>query len=165
MKKLLLLGFITFCVNFSIAQTTTRSREANTKNEVVSAVKLKKDGTPDKRYISKVPAAISRKVTAVPNTELIPQASTTSNTGTIKLKKDGTADKRYSTAKENTVTVPPIQAQTISRPAVPNNSTTRSYTPTVDRTLKGPNDEEILTGPRGGKYYINKNGNKTYIKR
>ena len=24
---------------------------------------------------------------------------------------------------------------------------------------------EILTGPRGGQYYINKNGNKTYVKR
>lgn len=26
------------------------------------------------------------------------------------------------------------------------------------------NGHKILTGPRGGKYYINKNGNKTYIK-
>jgi len=24
---------------------------------------------------------------------------------------------------------------------------------------------EILTGPRGGRYYINRNGNKTYVKR
>lgn len=27
------------------------------------------------------------------------------------------------------------------------------------------NGKTIYTGPRGGKYYINKNGNKTYIKR
>lgn len=27
------------------------------------------------------------------------------------------------------------------------------------------NGNEIHTGPRGGRYYINKNGNKTYIKR
>jgi len=27
------------------------------------------------------------------------------------------------------------------------------------------NGHEVITGPRGGKYYINKNGNKTYIKR
>ena len=164
MKKLLLLGLMTFCVNLSIAQTitTTKSPETNAK-ETASAVKLKKDGIPDKRYTSKAPAVISNKVTATQNTVSIPQPPT-SNTGTIKLKKDGTPDKWYSTAKENTVTTP-IQTQTVNRSPVPNNNTTRNYTPTVDRTLKGPNGEEILTGPRGGRYYINKNGNKTYIKR
>lgn len=35
------------------------------------------------------------------------------------------------------------------------NSSSPSYTPS--RTIQ--------TGPRGGRYYINKNGNKTYIKR
>ncbi|WP_343023392.1 hypothetical protein [Flavobacterium sp. PL12] len=25
------------------------------------------------------------------------------------------------------------------------------------------NGRKVYTGPRGGKYYINKNGNKTYI--
>ena len=33
----------------------------------------------------------------------------------------------------------------------------------VDPKLHGPNNEAVHTGPRGGKYYINKNGNKTYI--
>lgn len=37
----------------------------------------------------------------------------------------------------------------------PNSTTNRSSS----------NTRKILTGPRGGKYYINKNGNKTYIKR
>ncbi|WP_448634830.1 hypothetical protein [Pedobacter panaciterrae] len=45
------------------------------------------------------------------------------------------------------------------------NAANKDYKPTVDRTLKGPNSEVIYTSPRGGKYYINKNGNKTYIKR
>jgi colicin import membrane protein len=27
------------------------------------------------------------------------------------------------------------------------------------------NGKKVFTGPRGGKYYINKNGNKTYIDR
>ncbi|WP_142718430.1 hypothetical protein [Chryseobacterium rhizoplanae] len=156
-KLLLLLGIMTFCVNVSIAQTitTTKSIESKAKKKTADAVKLKKDGTPDKRY-TKTSTAISDKVTAAPNA--------TSNTGGIKLKKDGTPDKRYSTAKEKTETTP-TQAQSVNRPNIPNINTTKVYTPTVDRTLKGPNGEEILTGPRGGKYYINKNGNKTYIKR
>ena len=37
------------------------------------------------------------------------------------------------------------------------------YKAPVDRSMKGPNDEKVMTGPRGGKYYINKNGNKTYL--
>lgn len=37
----------------------------------------------------------------------------------------------------------------------PTNTTKSTYSPT--RTIQ--------TGPRGGQYYINKNGNKTYIKR
>ena len=32
----------------------------------------------------------------------------------------------------------------------------------VTGTYKG---KKVFTGPRGGKYYINKNGNKTYIDR
>ncbi|MBT2623727.1 hypothetical protein [Chryseobacterium sp. ISL-6] len=168
-KLVLLIGIMTFCVNLSIAQTITTA-----KKETATAVKLKKDGTPDKRYTSKVSAATSDKVTAVPSTRLkkdgtpdkryAPQVSTTSNTSSVKLKKDGTPDKRYSSAKEKTVaTSEPIQ--TVNRPNVSNVNSTKDYKPTIDRSLKGPNGEEILTGPRGGKYYINKNGNKTYIKR
>ncbi|MFS4430878.1 hypothetical protein [Chryseobacterium sp. S90] len=175
MKKLLLLiGIMAFCVNLSIAQTITTPTETKVKKETASAVKLKKDGTPDKRYTSKASTVISDNVTTAPNTVLkkdgtpdkryAPQVTTTSNTGSIKLKKDGTPDKRYNTVKEKTV-VTPTQTQTINRPSISNINTTKDYRPTVDRTLKGPNGEEILTGPRGGKYYINKNGNKTYMKR
>ena len=37
------------------------------------------------------------------------------------------------------------------------------YKGLVDAELKGPNGEPVIIGPRGGKYYINKNGNKTYV--
>lgn len=141
MKNLLLTALISLCFNVGFAQTTAKS---STSKETQTVVKLKKDGTPDKRYT--------------------PQISSTSNSGSIKLKKDGTPDKRYSASKEKAEAAP-VQSRTVNKPRVPNTSTTKSYTPGVDRSLKGPNGEEILTGPRGGKYYINKNGNKTYIKR
>lgn len=37
------------------------------------------------------------------------------------------------------------------------------YKAPVDTKQKGPNNEVVHTGPKGGKYYINKNGNKTYL--
>lgn len=37
---------------------------------------------------------------------------------------------------------------------------TPAYSPSINNPA-----HSIQTGPRGGKYYINKNGNKTYIKR
>lgn len=37
------------------------------------------------------------------------------------------------------------------------------YQTPVDKVLRGPNGEVVHTGERGAKYYINKNGNKTYL--
>ncbi|MEF9478751.1 hypothetical protein OWR28_14495 [Chryseobacterium sp. 1B4] len=135
-----------FCINLNLAQTviTAKPADTKTKKETISGAKLKKDGTPDKRYSPKV--------------------FTMSNGDNIKLKKDGTPDKRYSTAKEQTVAVP-AQNQSVNKPGTSNINDKKRYIPALDRTLRGPNGEEVLTGPRGGKYYINKNGNKTYIKR
>lgn len=42
-------------------------------------------------------------------------------------------------------------------------ATAADYQTPVDKTLKGPNGELVHTGERGGKFYINKNGNKTYL--
>lgn len=174
MKKLLLIPFVAFCVNLGVAQTiTAKSTDTKAKKETVSAVKLKKDGTPDKRYTSKPSVATDNvasststklKKDGTPDKRYATQRSATANTGSVKLKKDGTPDKRYSTGKEQPVSVP-TQNQSVSRPSVSTINSTKGYTPSIDRTLKGPNGEEILTGPRGGKYYINKNGNKTYLKR
>lgn len=42
-------------------------------------------------------------------------------------------------------------------------ATSADYKAPVDKTQKGPNGEVVYTGDRGGKYYINRNGNKTYL--
>ena len=42
-------------------------------------------------------------------------------------------------------------------------ATPADYKAPVDKVQKGPNGEAVHTGERGGKYYINKNGNKTYL--
>ncbi|MBO0936505.1 hypothetical protein J2I47_08125 [Fibrella sp. HMF5335] len=42
-------------------------------------------------------------------------------------------------------------------------ATPADYKAPVDKVQKGPNGEVVYTGERGGKYYINKNGNKTFL--
>lgn len=45
----------------------------------------------------------------------------------------------------------------------PQKATPADYKTPVDKVLKGPHGEVVHEGERGGKYYINKNGNKTYL--
>jgi colicin import membrane protein len=33
----------------------------------------------------------------------------------------------------------------------------------INKTLKGPNNETVYTGSKGGNYYLDKNGNKKYL--
>lgn len=42
-------------------------------------------------------------------------------------------------------------------------ATSEDYKAPVDKVLKGPKGEVVRTGERGAKFYINKNGNKTYL--
>ena len=35
----------------------------------------------------------------------------------------------------------------------------------ADKATGSYKGKKVFTGPRGGKYYINKNGNKTYVDR
>ena len=52
--------------------------------------------------------------------------------------------------------------RTTSTPKV-EKATPADYKNPIDKAQHGPNGEEVHTGTRGGKYYINKNGNKTYL--
>ncbi|AUD06835.1 hypothetical protein [Spirosoma pollinicola] len=42
-------------------------------------------------------------------------------------------------------------------------ATSADYEAPVVKTQKGPHGEVVHTGDKGGKFYINKNGNKTYL--
>ena len=45
----------------------------------------------------------------------------------------------------------------------PEKATPDDYKAPVEKLLKGPNGEVVHVGERGAKFYINKNGNKTYL--
>jgi colicin import membrane protein len=87
------------------------------------------------------------------------------------LKKDGTPDMRLKANKTKvqtttTVVQPTPKVNTTPAPVVNtqktvSTSTTKVADKVIETDAKG---RTIYQGPRGGKYYINKNGNKEYVK-
>ena len=53
---------------------------------------------------------------------------------------------------------PPVLTETSAQKATP-----ADYQSPIDKKQKGPHGEVVHSGERGGKFYINKNGNKTYL--
>jgi colicin import membrane protein len=158
MKKLILLCLVFAFSNAFFAQTATAKKtEKTVKTEKKTTVKLKKDGTPDKRYKTETK---------------------------VVLKKDGTPDKRY---KENSASATGTAKSTAGKAkAATNKAEARAKRMTAaeekedmketavsrsaekkvkDKATGTYKGKKVFTGPRGGKYYINKNGNKTYIDR
>lgn len=65
--------------------------------------------------------------------------------------------------KESKAIRPDGPAATATLNRQPEKATPADYKAPVVKSEKGPNGEVVYTGERGGKYYINKNGNKTYL--
>jgi colicin import membrane protein len=82
----------------------------------------------------------------------------------VKLKKDGTPDQRYNQVKTKTkaaVTTQKMKTQTTVKKQTATAKTAEKKV--TDKATETYNGKKVYTGPKGGKYYINSNGNKTYI--
>ncbi len=84
------------------------------------------------------------------------------------LNKDGSVDKRLKANKQPKVQTPVAPTQTTAAPttstktqAAPRATTTKTADPVSGTDSKG---RTIYAGPRGGHYYIDKNGHKEYVK-
>jgi hypothetical protein len=114
---------------------------------------LKKDGTPDMRYKE------NKQSYSVP-------ASTSSTNTNVQLqsgytKKNGTAVKPYYKTKANKT-----NTDNFSTKENVNTYTGKSGTKTKDYSNEAKNygkGKTIQTGSKGGQYYINSKGNKTYV--
>lgn len=89
------------------------------------------------------------------------------------LKKDGTPNMRLKanktkvqTTTTSTVVQPAPKVNPTPAPVVKTQKTvTTSNTKVVDKVIEtDAKGRTIYQGPKGGKYYINKNGNKEYVK-
>ena len=89
--------------------------------------------------------------------------------------RDAKAQKKIDKATGADAALPPSATTQINKrlaqPASPQaktasnslKATPADYKSSIDKTQRGPHGEVIYTGARGAKYYINKNGNKTYL--
>lgn len=69
-----------------------------------------------------------------------------------RIKKDGTPDKRFKKT--------PAEEKEDMKETTASKSAEKKVKDKATGTYKG---KKVFTGPRGGRYYINKNGNKTYL--
>ena len=113
-------------------------------------------------------AQTSSTVTKETKKEKKDKSSSTQSNG---LKKDGTPDMRLKANKTKvqtttTVVQPTPKVNTTPAPVVNTQKTVSTSTRKVaDKVIEtDAKGRTIYQGPKGGKYYINKNGNKEYVK-
>src|ERR1019366_4901866 len=107
--------------------------------------------------------------TAPKTTKKEKKATTTTTTTTAPAttvqtkgaKKNGTPDMRLKANKVKATTPATTAAPTKAAPAAALAATAKTADKAIGTDAKG---RTIYQGPRGGKYYINKNGNKEYVK-
>jgi len=132
----------------NIGTPAAAASQAPTTGPVPAGAHLKKDGTVDKRYKASQAAPMNSAATSAGAVQ--PQVGAV-NQG---ASKSPVAVKAPVVQPSSAANVPANTSTPVSRAA-----------DQVDNTVKGPQGQPVMTGPRGGKYYINKNGKKTYIKK
>lgn len=166
MKKITMIMLFVFgAFTVSMAQTTSaapNSTVASKQDKAAKAAQKKADRLAKKE--------------AKPSDKVITASPAISEPSTSHLNKNGTPDKRFKANKAPVSVNTPTQAQaTVPSNVPPTTSVTtnkatnhmaRSTTAKVaDKSIgTDPQGRTIYQGPRGGKYYINKNGNKEYVK-
>ena len=157
----------------SSAAASAPAAPISTSGTISSGVKLKKDGSVDKRFKAKQAAATGAMTTPVASGAMkAPEpvksaksalsnaapAANAASSGSVKAQ----AAMKNPASVMNTPEAMKAQASAAGVNAI--KSTATKSADAVDASLHGPHNEPVMTGPRGGKYYINKNGNRTYLK-
>ncbi|RTY93944.1 hypothetical protein [Flavobacterium sp. GT3R68] len=152
MKKVLLLCLLFILSNSIYAQETAAEKKARIKTEKEMA--------------------IAKKEAALKTKEAAPKLR-------AKIKETGTKTKVKTTTKVTKTAVPVVKETTVkvkAKPVIKETKVkvkaktrakfkeTNERAPSVPDKVTGQyNGKKVYTGPRGGRYYINSNGNKTYI--
>lgn len=150
----------------SMAQTNSPTAPTSVSKQNKATISAQKKADSKAKALSKIQAKEANSVAPV------------SNTSTAHLNKNGTPDKRFKTNQQPTAT-PPVQAkvQTPARvqtrataapsmvkrqtPKVMQSNTVKTADKAISTDAEG---RTIYQGPKGGKYYINKEGHKEYVK-
>lgn len=176
MKKLLLLCFVFVLSNTILAQetetkTAKKAKTAKTTANKVDA-KLKEEAkaksTKTKTVANKADAKVkdesdkAKSVTKKTKKDANDKVNNASDKGIEKSasgKTKAASNKVDAKVKEESSKAKTTAA---SKVAKKERETSEKANP-KDKIIGKYNDKKVFQGPRGGKYYINKNGNKTYI--
>lgn len=160
MKKIaIILAFVFGIFSISKAQTTTSSKaKTSISKQDKAAIAAQKKADKEAKALAKKQAKEAK-------------ATPAANTTATHLNKNGTPDKRFKANKQpKVVTQTPAPEQTGATTTTPKAKSTSNVahtnTPkTPDKSIgTDAKGRTIYQGPRGGKYYLTKNGNKEYVK-
>ena len=171
MKKITMIFLFVFgAFTISMAQTTSSSPASTmTTKQDKAALAAQKKADRQAKALAKKQAKAASSASAT----VSPSASATSTTH---LNKNGTPDKRFKANKKTSAYTPSTPAPAVVPAQAPpatsvttnraTNHMVRANTAKVADKSIGADAQgrTIYQGPRGGKYYINKNGNKEYVK-
>ena len=153
MKRL----FLTACLFLGL-MVSGMAQNSTSKTDDKAAIAAQKKADKEKKKADKAAAKAAKTA----------KSDGTNKDGSpdMRLKKNKEAAK---TAKTTTTPAPVTPAPKVVTNPNPPQKVTPKVTPaakTADKVI-GPDDKgrTIYEGPRGGRYYINKNGNKEYIKK
>ena len=168
MKKILLLCMVfVFSNSFFAQETETKAKKAKT--EKVSKAKEKADAKKEalKKEKAEAKKAATKEKADAKKAEA--KAKKEAATAGKEAKKAATELKTKVEAKEEKAAKPAKEAKEAKEKATKKVakkervSTEKANPNTTDKVTGEYNGKKVFTGPRGGRYYINKNGNKTYI--
>ena len=173
MKKItMILLFVCGAFTVSMAQATSAAPASTiTTKQDKAAIAAQKKADRQAKALAKKEAKTSSQAA----TTVSPAAAATS---TAHLNKNGTPDKRFKANKQPTTVNTPTAAQATVPNKAPTPAATSVTTNNAANHMARANTAKvadksigtdskgrtIFQGPRGGKYYITKNGNKEYEK-
>lgn len=147
----------------ALAKKQAKASQEASSASVATGAHLNKNGTPDKRFKANKQAGTL-------------EAAPMQNASAAHLNKNGKPDKRFKASKEVAPAATQSQVQNTAPASVPESTSpmsTRATTHVARTNMPKVADKSlgadakgrtIYQGPRGGKYYINKNGHKEYVK-
>jgi colicin import membrane protein len=149
MKKLFLCYLLlAFSFQFYAQQSATKSPVKTQNKKSI----IKKNDPP--KETKETAAVVREKKSQIASSTKIPAKNTVKNhpkTTVVVSKQTGEKGQK-------------VSATSLSKTKTVKKTTTVKQLRLTDKVSGTYNGKKVYTGPKGGKYYINKNGNKTYIK-
>lgn len=152
-----------------------REAKALAKKQAKAAATLATTDAAAQKKADRAAKALAKKQAKAASQPTTTVSAATPPATTAHLNKNGTPDKRFKSSKQATTAAPqaPVPAAPMAQSTTVPSTTSKATTHVTSGNTAKVADKAISTdakgrtiyqGPRGGKYYINKNGNKEYVK-